>query len=629
MLVELAILALILALMLSLVQASYAFGFKRISPIIQTASLLNFSLILFAFVTLILLRIDNDFSLQNIADNSNVALPLLYKIAGTWGNHEGSILLWVLVLSGFAALLACGRDSQSPLIVKTLVIQSLLVAGTLVFILATSNPFARISPPAFDGAMLNPLLQDMALAIHPPMLYGGYVGFSLVFSFAVAGLWQREIGREWANIVHPWIMLAWSMLTFGIGLGSWWAYRELGWGGFWFWDPVENASLLPWLAGTALFHSNIVLKKRGLLAGWVVLLAIITFGLSLMGTFLVRSGLLTSVHSFASDPKRGLYILGFIALSLGGALWLYAVRIKDLTATAPLRPSSREGMIVINNLFLLTACATVLIGTTYPMLAEMLLGRSISVGAPYYNRIFLPLMALPLLFAGLTPFMPWKKAAFRQSLIKSSPAFAAALVAAALLAAYVKTDVVMAICGFSLAAYLLVASAQWLMQSQWKKAGSWTVFLGHLGAAFLVFGITGAGLWSQQVEKFVGIEESISIAAYKVTYFDEEQVDTPNYSAKRAHILLFKDTQQIAELTPEYRRYKIREQKTSESAIYSTPAFDIYAVIGEASADGKKTALRVYYKPTIAFIWSGCLLMMFGGLLVVWLSTHKKREEDL
>lgn len=626
MLAEFALFALIMALGLSLLQGMRICGFNQFILLLQSSTLLSFCLILFAFVVLVLLRVDSDFSILNVAENSNLALPMLYKIAGTWGNHEGSMLLWVLVLSGFAAVLACSQRSHDPLIVKTLVVQAVLVAGTLLFILATSNPFARQFPPPLDGAMLNPLLQDMALAIHPPMLYGGYVGFSIVFSFAVAGLWNRDIGREWADSVHPWIMLSWSLLTLGIGLGSWWAYRELGWGGFWFWDPVENASLLPWLAGTALLHSNVVLKKRGLLAGWVVLLAIVTFGLSMLGTFLVRSGMLTSVHSFASDPARGLFILGFIAVTMGGALWLYASRIGGLIQPTPMRPSSREGMIVINNLFLMTACITVLIGTLYPMLAEGLMGRSVSVGAPYYNLLFPPLMALPLLFAGLTPFLPWKKAAFLQSVDKAWPALACAVIAGGTMLSVAETRAVASAGGLALATYLLVASARWLSQGKWKKAAHWPVFLGHIGAALVVFAVTGVGLWSKQAEGFIAPGESMIMGQYRLEYGKEQPVVNKNYVAKRAHIKLYKGDEYITELTPEYRHYKIRKTQTSEVSIYSTLAYDFYSVIGEDSPDKKKRSLRVYIKPTVSFLWLGCVVMTVGGLLAALFGLRNRKE---
>jgi len=350
-------------------------------------------------------------------------MPLLYKITGTWGNHEGSMLLWAWVMAMFGWWLAFQRSSDeqtNQIRDLALIVQSILLAGVLIFILFTSNPFVRIFPPPPDGLALNPLLQDIALAMHPPMLYLGYVGFSVVFSLAVALMLLPEKQsvdmRRWAQMAHPWIMVSWATLTLGIGLGSWWAYRELGWGGWWFWDPVENASLMPWLSATALLHSNLVLKKRGLLAPWVVLLAILTFGLSLLGTFLVRSGALTSVHSFANDPARGLYILAYIAVVMGAALALYALRGQRLQASETMAPVSREGMIVINNLFILTACATVVLGTMYPLVAEWISGARLTVGAPYFNATFLPIMSIALLFAALVPFMPWKKANIRESL---------------------------------------------------------------------------------------------------------------------------------------------------------------------------------------------------------------------
>ena len=615
MLAEIAVFALILALVLCLLQAS-SLIFQRALPLLAPASALSGLLVFFAFIILIILRMDSDFSVMNVAEHSNRAMPLLYKIVGTWGNHEGSMLLWALVVTGFGACLAKSHPRATAF-------QALLAAGVLLFILATSNPFTRLFPPAIDGRMLNPLLQDMALAIHPPLLYLGYVGFSAVFSLAIAGLWNGKIDRAWAASAHPWIMFAWSSLTMGIMLGSWWAYRELGWGGYWFWDPVENASLMPWLAGTALVHSNIVLKKRGSLASWVALLSILTFGLSLIGTFLVRSGAITSVHSFASDPARGVYILAYIAVVIGGGLWLYGARASQLTDTAPLAPVSREGVIVINNLFLITACVTVLLGTLYPMGAEIFTGATITVGAPYFNSIVLPILAFPLFFAALAPFMAWKKAEILRAVKRAWFAWAAALVVIILVMAVVAQDTLIAASSLGLAAFLMGGSAQWLAAGRWRMAANWPVFLGHVGAAIVTIGITGTSLWSKQTESFAGIGDDIAIAGYVVNVTEEDTLETPNYQAHRLTLRLQKNGVDIAALTPEYRNYGTRGQPTSEAAIHTTPAYDITTVIGETNAEGK-TALRIYFKPTISFIWFGALVIAAGGLLAGTLSLRRK-----
>ncbi|MBY0406268.1 MAG: heme lyase CcmF/NrfE family subunit, partial [Rickettsiales bacterium] len=500
---EFGVFFLIIALLAALLQAAYLLPvalLKRFLPLcLAPAAWVQAFSVCLSFLILVHLRLNSDFSVLNVVQHSNLNLPVLYKIVGSWGNHEGSMLLWVMVLAVFGACVAF-RPLPSPGLQPLVVaVQAGLSAGVLLFILFTSNPFARVFPPTLDGEALNPLLQDMALAMHPPLLYLGYVGFSIVFSFACAALLLGRMDEHWARAAHPWIVVAWSFLTLGIGLGSWWAYRVLGWGGFWFWDPVENASLLPWLSGTALMHANVVLKKRGMLRSWVLLLSILTFGLSLMGTFLVRSGLLTSVHSFASDPARGSFILLYMLVVLGGALLLYALRGPRLVAAAPdgMLPVSREGMIVINNLFLLTACATVFLGTAYPIVLEWMDGSKLTVGPSFYNVTFLPLVAVPLFFAGLTPFLPWQRAEFSRVRRQLSAPFAGMGVAALLVLAAGMPRPVLSASGIGIAVWLAACSVQWLRKAQGRK-GAWPVFLGHMGAALVVAGVTGAGLWAQE-----------------------------------------------------------------------------------------------------------------------------------
>jgi cytochrome c-type biogenesis protein CcmF len=639
MLAEFGVFFLILALCCSVMQAAYLWPSRHrecFAACLPAASWLQALFIAVAFFTLMLLRIDSDFSVVTVAQHSNLSLPLLYKIAGTWGNHEGSMLLWLLILSGFGLALHCHserseeslqhskdkiiRCAQDDIKKYATAVQAALAAGVLLFVLLTSNPFVRQFPPPSDGEALNPVLQDIALAIHPPLLYVGYVGFSIVFSLAVAALLSGKTGREFARIVRPWVLISWTALTLGIGLGSWWAYRELGWGGFWFWDPVENASLMPWLAGTALLHSTIVLEKRGQLASWVILLSILTFGLSLLGTFLVRSGALTSVHSFASDPARGLFILFYIVTAVGGALFVYSRRVRRIEPTEPMEPQSREGMIVFNNLFFLCACAVVLLGTVYPLFAEWINGEKLTVGAPYFSTTFVPLMALPLLFAGLAPMMPWKLASLSQAFRKLRSAVMAAAVVVFLILSWTHTHIVYAALGMGLGIWLWVASLQWLT-THWKnlpRTYALSVFCAHAGAALLVLGITGTGIWQQEINAAAAPGDTFDIAGYRLIYVKESGQRGENYNVKRAEIRI---EHKIISIFPEYRTYDIRHTATSEAAIYSTWSGDLYAAIGEG--DGKRTALRVYYNPGIRFVWLGCLMMGLAGALAL---AHTRRR---
>lgn len=611
---ELGVFFLIVSLLLAVVQALPLYPHPalrhRLQPCLPAAAWLQALCVACALAALIALRLDNDFSVAVVAAHSSLALPALYKITGAWGNHEGSMVLWVLALSVFGLALAVRRE-PAPLAVA---VQASLAAGVLLFVLFTSNPFARQFPPPMDGDAFNPILQDIALAIHPPLLYVGYVGFSIVFSLAVAALIDGRAGREFAKAVRPWILVSWSALTAGIGLGSWWAYRELGWGGFWFWDPVENASLLPWLAGTALLHSNIVLQKTGRLAAWVILLSILTFGLSLLGTFLVRSGALTSVHSFATDPARGLFILAYIVVFVGGALLLFALRAPRLEPAEPMHPISREGMIVFNNLFLLCACATVLLGTLYPLFAEWLAGHKLTVGAPYFNATFVPLMAVPLFLAGLALFLSWGRASLQQSLRVAQPALFASGAMALLVLAYIKTHIVFGLLGLGLGAWLFICSVQWLMTGS-RSAHRLSVFLAHGGLGVLVMGVTGAGLWQQEVSGNLAAGNIAAIGEYRLMYQGEESARGDGYDVRRGTFVMLKDNKRIATLSPEYRVYDIRKTPTHEAAIHSTWGADIYVVIGET--DGEKTGVRIYFVPMIRFVWLGCVLMALGGLVAL------------
>ncbi len=613
MIAEFGVFFLVMAFLVGLLQSSYLLP-SSLRPVLEKimplGAWLQALFISCSLASLMTLRLNSDFTVANVIAHSNLSLPTLYKIVGTWGNHEGSMLLWVFVLALFGALLA---DNREKIKLYAVSVQSVLCCGFLLFILCTSNPFARTFPPTADGEALNPLLQDIGLAMHPPLLYLGYVGFSIVFSLAVAALICGNAGRHWAKITHKWIMVSWSALTLGIGLGSWWAYRELGWGGWWFWDPVENASLLPWLAGTALFHSNIVLKKRALLAQWVILLAIITFALSLLGTFLVRSGAITSVHSFASDPARGVFILAYIFLTVGGALFLYSLRGGAIKSDGQMLPVSREGLIVINNLFVLSACATVLLGTLYPIFAELANSEKITVGPPFFQSTFIPLMAIPLVFAAITPFMAWKKTSLKSAMHALRPAMLATLAGVFVVLAFAHTKIISACLGFGLAIWLGAGSVQWLLGSRGRR-GRYAVFFGHIGAAFIVVGITASGLWKEEAQMLAANGDSLAIAGYKVEFVETADVTGQNYKAKKAHLLLMDaGGKMIKELSPEYRTYDITGSNTSETAIYYSLAGDLYSVIG-ASGAGGKTTLRLYFQPMINFIWLGFVLMALGGI---------------
>ena len=667
MIAELGLALIILALTVSLAQACLLAvpASPSLLPFSRRAAWLQFLCLSGAFIALVALRLRSDFSVANVAEHSSLSLPILYKITGSWGNHEGSMLLWVWVLALFGWLLSRGlppssspfqgegrgegtayRGSQTtlpwggenplpgplpgkergyadaPLILRALCVQSLLAAGFLIFILLTSNPFQRLFPPPPDGQTLNPLLQDIGLAIHPPLLYLGYVGFSLVFSLAAAALIAGEMNLGWARLAQRWIMLAWSFLTLGIGLGSWWAYRELGWGGFWFWDPVENASLLPWLAGTALLHSNLTHLRRGILKHWTLLLAILTFGLSLLGTFLVRSGLLTSVHSFASDPERGYFILSYMALAIGGGLALFAFRAGRIRSNGVALPISREGMILVNNLFLLTACATVLLGTLYPLLAEALSQPRITVGAPYFNLTFLPIMTIPALLAGVAPLLAWRRGRLSVTLTRLRPAMLAALTACLLILAFSQRNRLIAAGSLTLATWLAAATLLYLKEKIHGHPARllhlpgtvWSVTLAHFGFALLIAGVGGVTAWQEERELLVNPGDQFTLGGYSFAYGGETAAEEPQYSFTRGLFTVSDGSgRPVTLLAPELRHYGKRGMQTSETAIYSRPWGDIYTVIGEQGEHGR--AARVYIKPLINCIWAGFCLMALGGLV--------------
>ncbi|TKZ15877.1 heme lyase CcmF/NrfE family subunit [Shimia litoralis] len=588
-----------------------------------------------AFGALMRSFVTSDFTVVNVASNSHSLKPMLYKIAGTWGSHEGSLLLWVLILTLFGAAVSLfGSNIPDSLKARTLAVQAWISTGFLSFMLFTSNPFTRVFPPPADGNDLNPLLQDVGLALHPPFLYLGYVGFSIVFSFAVAALLEGKVDAAWARWVRPWTLTAWMCLTAGIVLGSWWAYYELGWGGWWFWDPVENVSFMPWLLGTALLHSAIVTEKRDAFKSWTILLAILTFSLSLLGTFVVRSGLLTSVHAFAVDPERGLYILFLLALSIGGSLALYAWRAPMMESGGIFKPISREAGLLINNLILVAATGTVLFGTLYPLFLEAVTGEKISVGAPFFNASFIPMMLPLVLFMGVGPFLSWKRADLAGVLQRVRYVALASVIAFLVIWYLQEGGPLLAHLSILLAIWLLFATLrEWAMRIRLfdvpfsealRRArnlprASHGMTLAHAGLAVAMFGFIGSSAWKVEEVVFVAPGSTIEIAGFEVIFEGVERVRGPNYFADRGTLDVFRNGENITTLFPERRYYPIAESSTTESAIRSTLAGDLYASIAEpASKDAELSGawtLRILYEPFVNFIWLGSTFLILGGAL--------------
>ncbi|MDP4062411.1 Cytochrome c-type biogenesis protein CcmF [Rhodobacteraceae bacterium LE17] len=630
--------ALALALALALVQSVLPIlGAARGNLMwMRSARALSVAQLLFvglAFAALMRAFVVSDFTVLNVAENSHSLKPMLYKVAATWGSHEGSLLLWVLILTAFGAAVSFfGSNIPEPLKARTLSVQAWISVGFLSFMLLTSNPFERLFPPPIDGNDLNPLLQDVGLAMHPPLLYLGYVGFSIVFSFAVAALLEGRIDTAWARWVRPWTLAAWMSLTAGIALGSWWAYYELGWGGWWFWDPVENVSFMPWLLGTALLHSAIVTEKRDAFKSWTILLAILTFSLSLLGTFVVRSGLLTSVHAFAVDPERGLYILMLLALSIGGSLALFAWRAPMMEAGGLFKPVSREAGLLVNNLILAAATGTVLFGTLYPLFLEAVTGDKISVGPPFFNASFIPMM-LPLVFVmGLGPYLSWKRADLAG--VFQRLRFVAILSVLGVLAIWYMTmgGPVLAYLSILLAIWLFLATLrEWALRIRlfdvpFKEAlrrarnlprATHGMTMAHAGLAVAIFGFVGSSAWKSEQVVFVGPGSNIFIAGFDVTFEGVQRLSGPNYFADRGTLVVRRDGEIVTMLYPERRTFPVAQSSTTESAIRSTLAGDLYASIAApASEDAEESGawtLRILYEPLVNFIWIGSFMLVLGG----------------
>lgn len=592
------------------------------------AASLQFLLIAAAFAALTYSFVNSDFSVRLVAANSHSAKPMLYKVSGVWGNHEGSMLLWVLIVALFGAMASWfGGNLPPKLKARALAVQASIGVAFLAFILLTSNPFLRLAQPPFDGQDLNPLLQDPGLAFHPPFLYLGYVGLSMAFSFAVAALIEGRVDAAWARWVRPWTLAAWVFLTIGIALGSWWAYYELGWGGFWFWDPVENASFMPWLFAGALLHSAIVVEKREALKSWTILLAILSFGFSLIGTFLVRSGVITSVHAFANDPERGVFILMILGVFTGGALILFALRASAMEAKGVFSMVSRESALVFNNILLAVSSIVVFIGTIWPLVAEMFFDRQLSVGAPFFEAAFTPFMVVLAIILPFGALMPWKRAKLGKLVRPLVPAMVLA-VAVALLAWSIQTQrTMLGPIGFLLGTWLIGGAAVdlWSRLGRGPVAGrfgrmlrlpraDWGRVTAHAGLGVLFMGVSGLMAWQVEDIRVANSAEPFEVADLTLMIREVREVQGPNYLSTMADIVVSRDGEQIAVLQPEKRIYPVQAMPTTEAAIQNGFWRDIYVVIGDPQDNGGY-AVRTFIKPFANWIWAGSLIMALGGLL--------------
>jgi cytochrome c-type biogenesis protein CcmF len=625
--------ALVLAFALALVQSTLPLvgarrNDQRLMAVGGPVAVTSFAFTAIAFAVLVAAYVQSDFSVANVWENSHSLKPLLFKVTGTWGNHEGSMLLWVLILTFFGALVAVfGSNLPDTLRANVLAVQGFLGAAFFLFILTTSNPFARLEPAPFEGRDLNPVLQDIGLAIHPPMLYLGYVGFSISFSFAVAALIDGRIDAAWARWVRPWTLVAWLFLTGGIAMGSYWAYYELGWGGFWFWDPVENASFMPWLAGTALLHSAIVMEKRSALKIWTILLAILTFSFSLLGTFLVRSGVLTSVHAFATDPARGVFILAILTLFIGGSFALFAWRAGSLSAGGLFQPVSREGALVLNNLFLTTAAATVLVGTLYPLLLEATANAKISVGAPFFDTTFVPLMLPLLIVVPFGPMLAWKRGDLLAAAQRLLAAFAVAVLAMLIVLLFVDRGAVFAALGVGLAAWLVLGALSDLAARSAlgsvplgvalrRLAGLPRSVIGttlaHAGLGFTLLGIVST--LSFGTEKITSLKQgdTIELSGYALRFGHLERVHDANYDEDQVHFVLSRGGVSLGDVVSSKRFYPVRQVPTTEAGIRTLGFSQVYVSLGDLGADGS-LVVRVWWKPLVTLIWLGAVVMMLGA----------------
>ncbi|MFH0298654.1 heme lyase CcmF/NrfE family subunit [Bradyrhizobium sp. 31Argb] len=627
--------ALVLALGLALIQSvvpmlGARWGDVALMNVARSTALAQLLFVGASFMALVTLHVTSDFSVANVFENSHSMKPLIYKITGVWGNHEGSMLLWVSILALFGGLVAAfGNNLPLTLRAHVLAVQAWIASAFYLFILLTSNPFLRIANPPIEGRDLNPVLQDIGLAVHPPMLYLGYVGFSISFSFAVAALIEGRIDAAWARWVRPWTLLAWIFLTLGIAMGSYWAYYELGWGGWWFWDPVENASLMPWLAGTALLHSAVVMEKRNALKVWTILLSILTFSLSLLGTFLVRSGVLTSVHAFATDPARGVFILLILCLFIGGSLSLYAARAASLKQGGLFAPISREGALVLNNLFLTTACATVFIGTLYPLALEVLTGDKISVGAPFFNLTFGPLFVPLMIAVPFGPLLAWKRGDLLGAAQRLTAAGIAALIAIAVLWSWTHGGSTFAPLAIGLAVFVVAGALTDLAEriglfrlpfgtsvqrARGLPRAAWGTAFAHAGVGIALIGIVCETTWNSEYIGTMKPGDSAKVAGYELKLDDLGQRQGPNFREMVARFTVGLDGKTLSVMTPSKRNFTTRGASTTEAALLTRGVSQLYISLGDIAADGG-IAVRIYHKPMVLLIWFGPVLMAFGGFL--------------
>ncbi len=628
--------ALMLALGLALIQGVMPIvGTRSNDPVLMgiaaPAALAQFAFVAMAFTALAVSYVTSDFSVLNVYENSNSQMPLIYRLTSIWGNHEGSMLLWVSILAFFGALVAAfGTNLPVVLKANALAVQAWIAAAFHLFILTTSNPFVRIPDAPFEGRDLNPILQDPGLAFHPPMLYLGYVGFSIAFSFAIAALLEGRIDAAWARWVRPWVLGAWMCLTLGIAGGSYWAYYELGWGGFWFWDPVENASLMPWLAGTALLHSAVVMEKRGALKVWTILLAILAFSLSLIGTFLVRSGVLTSVHAFATDPTRGIFILAILVVFIGGALALYAWRAPLLKQGGLFAPISREGALVFNNLFLTTACATVFTGTLYPLALEALTGQKISVGPPFFNSTFGPLFIPLMAVMPFGPLMGWKRGDLLGAAQRLLAAAMLAAVAVAAAFALEHRGPVLAPFGVGIAVFVMagavadIVERTMLLRVPFRAAlsralglprSAWGTAFAHFGIGVTLLGIVAVTAWSSERIAEIKPGDTLEISHYRVTFNGVFSRTGPNYRDVVGHFTVHRQNGElIGAMEPSRRTFPVRNMATTEAALMTRGVSQLYLSLGDPNKDGS-VPVRLYFKPHVLMIWLGAVFMFVGGAL--------------
>ncbi len=629
---ELGQFALIIALVMALVQSilptvGAAKGVNSWMALAKPVAQLQLFFVTVAFACLVYAFVVNDFSVVYVANNSNTALPLVYRISAVWGGHEGSLLLWALTLSVWTgAVTVFSKGIPKDMLSRVIGVMGMVSVGFLLFMLLTSNPFDRFAMAPVEGRDLNPLLQDFGLIIHPPMLYMGYVGFSVAFAFAIAAMLGGKLDAAWARWSRPWTNIAWAFLTIGISLGSWWAYYELGWGGWWFWDPVENASFMPWLVGTALMHSLAVTEKRGTFKAWTVLLAIFAFSLSLLGTFLVRSGVLTSVHAFATDPERGVFILIFLVIAIGGSLMLYAWRAPSIRSSTTFELFSRETALLFNNVILVVVAASVLLGTLYPLLLDALGAGKISVGPPYFNSVFVPLTIPLALLMGVGAMMRWKQDKPMRLVKALGLLFVLSLVIGVSLPLLFPRYEFGAAIGLMLAIWILLTTLQGLRVRLANKTlslqalisiprGFYGMSIAHLGVAVFIVGITLTSIYSEEKDVRMTPGEKFVLAGYSFEFKGAKSIPGPNYQAQTGHLTVSKDGQLVATLYPEKRVYRVQKNPMTEAAIDAGITRDLFVALGEPRGAGGAWSLRLYVKPFIRWIWLGTLFMAFGGVL--------------